>query len=265
MEGILRLDGPPSFQPTASPANRKKLTRSRSGCLSCRKRRKKCDGGHPVCQGCVRNRLICAWPAYNGLEDDLISQRNGTSNLQPDHPAERQAPSNLSQASCTPEAVTSSPFFPVDSPLGHYTPSASRPSEPVLRINRVEPPLRTPWRTLPAWLLQNDPDVLSQRLYHNFVSSTSVWLGTLTRPLNPYTTTLLPMAVTDDAIFHAILAISGSHLSVSEQRAVVPARTHYAIALRSAKYSVTQIASGDHAKVLHLVVLLLALCHFEVS
>lgn len=36
--------------------------RSKSGCLTCRNRKKKCDELRPSCQGCRRNFLECIWP-----------------------------------------------------------------------------------------------------------------------------------------------------------------------------------------------------------
>lgn len=45
--------------------SRKKLktTRSRTGCLTCRKRKKKCDELlYPVCQNCECKNLQCSWP-----------------------------------------------------------------------------------------------------------------------------------------------------------------------------------------------------------
>ncbi|KOC17061.1 AMP-binding enzyme [Aspergillus flavus AF70] len=36
--------------------------RSKDGCLTCRRRKKKCDERHPTCTGCHRNHLTCQWP-----------------------------------------------------------------------------------------------------------------------------------------------------------------------------------------------------------
>ena len=36
-------------------------TRSRSGCLNCRRRKRKCDERRPTCQGCVRRKETCEW------------------------------------------------------------------------------------------------------------------------------------------------------------------------------------------------------------
>ncbi|KAB8207780.1 fungal-specific transcription factor domain-containing protein [Aspergillus parasiticus] len=49
------------------PSMGKVSTRSRTGCLTCRRRKKKCDERHPVCSGCDRNRLPCGW-----VSNDLV-------------------------------------------------------------------------------------------------------------------------------------------------------------------------------------------------
>lgn len=38
------------------------ILRVRTGCLTCRVRKKKCDERKPVCTGCSRNHLTCHWP-----------------------------------------------------------------------------------------------------------------------------------------------------------------------------------------------------------
>ncbi|KAM3165236.1 Zn(2)-C6 fungal-type domain-containing protein [Lachancea thermotolerans] len=38
--------------------------RSKSGCFTCRHRRKKCDEVRPRCGGCTRNMLDCSWPSF---------------------------------------------------------------------------------------------------------------------------------------------------------------------------------------------------------
>lgn len=37
--------------------------RSKDGCQTCRRRKKKCDEARPTCSGCLRNNLPCQWPA----------------------------------------------------------------------------------------------------------------------------------------------------------------------------------------------------------
>lgn len=47
---------------STKPAGFFPKTRSRTGCFTCRKRKKKCDECYPVCSGCARNFLCCVWP-----------------------------------------------------------------------------------------------------------------------------------------------------------------------------------------------------------
>ncbi|ODA77347.1 hypothetical protein RJ55_06975 [Drechmeria coniospora] len=39
------------------------IIRSRTGCFTCRRRKKKCSEEKPICSGCRRNKLDCRWPA----------------------------------------------------------------------------------------------------------------------------------------------------------------------------------------------------------
>lgn len=47
--------------------------RSNTGCLSCRRRRKKCDERRPSCKACARNFLECIWPHRSGKQRLNIS------------------------------------------------------------------------------------------------------------------------------------------------------------------------------------------------
>lgn len=49
-------------QPAQQQQQRKKITRTKTGCLCCRRRKKKCDELKPGCSGCLRNNLQCVYP-----------------------------------------------------------------------------------------------------------------------------------------------------------------------------------------------------------
>ncbi|KAL3483594.1 fungal Zn binuclear cluster domain-containing protein [Aspergillus germanicus] len=89
---ILRL-------PTAMPCSAK--LRTRTGCLQCRKRRKKCDEVRPRCSGCTRNSLACEWPAGDNQLPDGRSQRWMTRAV---------AASGLSSIQLPPPIMTPAPF-----------------------------------------------------------------------------------------------------------------------------------------------------------
>ncbi|KAF7177422.1 hypothetical protein CNMCM7691_005627 [Aspergillus felis] len=48
--------------PTIRSASKEKLTRSRTGCSACRKKRVECDGNSPTCDNCARSGLPCDGP-----------------------------------------------------------------------------------------------------------------------------------------------------------------------------------------------------------
>ncbi|KAF5989447.1 C6 transcription factor [Fusarium bulbicola] len=55
---------PSPTNPTPNPSSMRPvpIIRSRTGCFTCRKRKKKCDESKPICSGCKRNKLDCVWP-----------------------------------------------------------------------------------------------------------------------------------------------------------------------------------------------------------
>ncbi|EFR03756.1 hypothetical protein MGYG_06755 [Nannizzia gypsea CBS 118893] len=81
-----------------SAANRMKRDvkrRTKTGCLTCRKRRIKCDERHPVCRNCEKSKRDCL--GY----DPVFRSQPGPSSLQPApiaHPSLQVAPQNPHQA-----------------------------------------------------------------------------------------------------------------------------------------------------------------------
>jgi hypothetical protein len=82
---------------------------------------------------------------------------------------------------------------------------------------------------------------------------------------NPFLTYVLPLAQQSDAFLHVVLAISASHLSYDGHNSHAHALSHYAVALREAKYLITEHGNGTRFNPLELMILLLLLCNFEVS
>ncbi|KAF9886613.1 hypothetical protein FE257_011253 [Aspergillus nanangensis] len=64
--------------------------RTKSGCLTCRIRRKKCDEESKTCRACRRNRLTCIWESDKvpsaGKSNALVSQKNSEAHIEiPSH------------------------------------------------------------------------------------------------------------------------------------------------------------------------------------
>lgn len=51
-------------------------TRSKSGCLTCRYRRKKCDERKPNCSSCARSEVKCDWPSFHVIEASSTTARD---------------------------------------------------------------------------------------------------------------------------------------------------------------------------------------------
>lgn len=72
-------------------------SRCRTGCLTCRRRRKKCDeSSYPRCKNCLSNKLLCTWPEVvieaknkklssdkDSLDDELLTPSTLGSNSSP--------------------------------------------------------------------------------------------------------------------------------------------------------------------------------------
>lgn len=51
---------------------KKKITRTKTGCFCCRRRKKKCDERKPACSGCLRNNLQCVYPTEEELKKSSV-------------------------------------------------------------------------------------------------------------------------------------------------------------------------------------------------
>jgi hypothetical protein len=209
-----------------SPVKRQRV---KTGCLPCRQRRKKCDEIQPICTGCTRNHLICAW----SLDARLKQRATAT-----DKNGAKPATSKL----CTSSGATSRPCF------------KARPRHP---DGTLLSQLSNSW----GGMVVKSGD---QRLLQHYIENTSRRLSAIEDEHCPFTNILVSMAFCENAVLHGLIALSASHLSFKEEAVVFDARSHYAICLRSVKYEITRVVSGDEERVLPLFTLLMLLCLFEI-
>ncbi|KAJ5899058.1 hypothetical protein N7495_003802, partial [Penicillium taxi] len=93
--------------------------RTKTGCLTCRKRRIKCDEGHPVCRNCVKSKRDCM-----GYDPVFRPQASTPSVIQPAAP--NPPPSLVVNPQGPP--ISSTPSYP-SAPPG-YMPASSQPFTP---------------------------------------------------------------------------------------------------------------------------------------
>ncbi|KAH7039575.1 fungal-specific transcription factor domain-containing protein [Microdochium trichocladiopsis] len=210
-----------------SQRNTPRFRRSKTGCRTCRLRRKKCGEQRPVCEGCRRNHLLCSWPGRPAPEEESgVPDGPGMHALAAiaARPGPRQTAAPASMAS-----------LPTVSNFVHR------------------------WNEIGSLDEVGKAKVLLQ----HYICSTASRLTT-GKGNNPYLSLVLPFAEQHWDILHALLAISASHLSYTDPAYAYPTKSHYAVALRAAKNHVTTVGRGQHDEAIRLLVLLVLLCHFEV-
>ncbi|KAF2171171.1 hypothetical protein M409DRAFT_63549 [Zasmidium cellare ATCC 36951] len=114
----------PSLGAQQMPGGRHKKEikrRTKTGCLTCRKRRIKCDEGHPTCRNCQKSKRECL--GY----DPIFKQQPGPANIQPAPVGNPPPPAN---PSAPPTTVPSNPYqtpqsFPGTG--GTFIPAAGAP------------------------------------------------------------------------------------------------------------------------------------------
>lgn len=155
--------------------------RSRLGCLTCRRRKKKCDEVKPICTACLRNNLGCLWPAPDPPQRGIAAR----SNL-------RQQTSDHGYAS-EPEPNA----WALHSDNVHHD----------LRLGIVPPSLAN---IIFPGSVASGPE--TWRLLDHYLRDTANRLGCLQDGQNPFLRTVLPAALQDELLMHSILAISGVHM-----------------------------------------------------
>ncbi|GMM27763.1 hypothetical protein DAMA08_004790 [Martiniozyma asiatica (nom. inval.)] len=113
---------------------KKKITRTKSGCFCCRKRKKKCDEQKPACSGCIRNNLECVYPDMEHIHKS--SARKVKKSIKQDEKVAAFILSEMSRVNHSFEKIPTSPCQPSMS-----TPSSGTSSP---QHSDIESPLTSP-------------------------------------------------------------------------------------------------------------------------
>lgn len=211
--------------------------RTSPGCLPCKRRRKRCDLGKPICIGCQRNFLICAWntAVENSCGDLASSTRIPTAHG-------HQEKLNVAQTGRggTDQGLSYQSFS--------STPIAALQAYPNTTLHLI---LKRPG---------------SQFLFSHFINRTAPAVSTLSQGANPFLQILLPVAMRSDMVLQGILALSGIHCLEEECDSYSQSTwEHYAQALRALKYGLTKFTALDKGLALPLSICTLLFCFMEVQ
>ncbi|KAF3356788.1 putative transcriptional regulatory protein [Verticillium dahliae VDG1] len=134
-DGTISSLSPSSPLSISIPRSKPKKKRTRTGCLNCRRKKRKCDEAHPACGGCARRREVCRW----GLKVTFRDENAQT--ICRDHPsmkAPKRRPKGFEILDVTDEVIREyhNPIdFEVDSEEGESPRCQAVPS-PVRRRNQ---------------------------------------------------------------------------------------------------------------------------------
>lgn len=196
---------------------RAKITRTHTGCLTCKKRRRKCDETRPRCSDCRRLCLDCKYakPAVHQSE-----------NLQPlKEPIDQDSLSMVITPILEVEAFEKNildfdgdivtEMFDSDDweALMEHSPLISHQGAPSYTSNSGSPPISLPELSLVAISTAPDLSVDEDKslLNHYMKVVASVLSRRDDRRTNPYLSKVLPIALQNQLVMNAVLALSASH------------------------------------------------------
>lgn len=105
-------------------------------------------------------------------------------------------------------------------------------------------------------------------LLSHYLRETAGCIGMPPLANNPYVTILLPLGYADDLLMHALLAVSGAHLTYREPDSVELAAAtelHYSRLVAQLRFEFSHLRENDIEKQERLLRVLLVACHYEVS
>ncbi|KAK7883576.1 hypothetical protein LTR67_011074 [Exophiala xenobiotica] len=228
------------------PAQRAQHKRSKSGCLACRLRRKKCDEQKPICKGCKRQRLICSWHGDSESGAQL-----------PDFAWRKRLKAGffVSQSSPTVRDEQSSKAV---LPAALQAESSSGDSDKESHPNHLA-------RRLSAFPGKISDMPLFSLLLRHYICKTANTLVGREAPNNPLLSDALSIAYSNPLVMHALLAVSGMHFQHKNFSPEVQLVTYkyYGVVLTGLKYSLTHWVAGSHGETLHLLLIAMMMCLYE--
>ena len=244
----------------------KSSIRTKTGCLTCRRRRKKCDETRPACQGCRRNFLCCQWPSESGSSGAPRARRSQKlPYARPRTPDIGRDPAMI--------VIFGDDSAPYNDESHSAGTNGSSSTHKTPQGRKVECARTTPWGS--PWLSRisttgetlGTPHALL--LLQHYLEDTSTFLVAKSRSYNPYVGLIVPLAHSDDLIMNAILALSGTQLAFKtpeNEDIQVVTRRHYSYTLQKLSVAVAdESICTDIQATLRLILVLLVLCYVEVS
>ncbi|CAF3459910.1 unnamed protein product [Fusarium graminearum] len=246
---------PTNPTPSTSGMRPMPIIRSRTGCFTCRKRKKKCDESKPICSGCKRNKLDCIWPEPAPTSNAKVSTAtNSTRVARPSFGASSTG-SQTSIASSIRHSQDPDHELEQHDPHSVTDPPSSESGLP-LNGNIIMPMSMLP-----------EQGHHSYELLSYYLARTANSMGNGSTDVNPFISKLIPLAFSKPLVLQLILAQSAAHRQASAERhpSDEVAQRYYTDSLRMFRNVVDEYVSGNAENTLVLTVGSLIMCLTEVA
>lgn len=294
------LAGPPSAPVTKTPVfgaapfpkrHRPYYSRRKTGCQTCRGRRKKCDERKPVCLGCQRNKLQCSWSEQ--FPSSTVDEANtpGTAMVVvtgPEENARGHARDRLSLGGdggslCAraSEETTADGALEADAGVD-TTVSSITPSEPPVEddagdLAALVPRRDEAWHVVSPPISSSIPPALSfiptalsltptsNVLLSHYLGKTCNTMASRPPRSTILITHVVPQMFADELLMHVVLAMSGTHLDFRHEATFELRKAtslHYGQALRSLRQNLHRAGEVD---TMRLALIMILLCYLEVG
>ncbi|KAF4806900.1 Zinc cluster transcription factor CZF1 [Colletotrichum siamense] len=178
------------------------ITRQRRGCLTCRRRKKKCHEQYPFCSHCLRLNLVCRW-------EEPREVTVGTESFK-----------STSSVGSANSILSSGPHLVDINRLGVYALPKHGPS--------------------PCGGAGEDDLISSRRMMLRYYTTSLVFMLTNNLHNNCFLSVLLPMAFECPSLMYALAASSSAHLALQDDIFQVRALQHRGNAMAELKSSITK-------------------------
>ncbi|KAH7157780.1 fungal-specific transcription factor domain-containing protein [Dactylonectria estremocensis] len=267
------------------------IIRSRTGCFTCRRRKKKCNEEKPICSGCKRNKLECHWPAessnsptsqkrdaaaagsgVNPPQSSRLSFATSTSSESQQHPHPVQDDQQRQRRDAPQSQPQQQLQFALD-------PELQLDPEPTIVLvdalaltiasgSNTEPqPFLAAGIPMPIPMLPQQHGHDSYELLSYYLARTANSMGNGSTDVNPFIAKLIPLGFSNPLVLQLILAQSAAHRQASAERQPTDqiAQRYYTDSLRMFRNVVSEYVSGKEENTLVLTVGSLILCLTEVA
>jgi hypothetical protein len=254
-----------------------RIVRVRTGCWTCRRRKKKCDETRPICGGCRRNDLGCSWPAsVPGRSNSVAQDVTNTERAEKRQPSLELGDLDGMQAPARPASRHSSS----SSGSGGQSVTAGKGAEDAMQddiidrrtsvgsVTSIDNSLSTiPFANLVPRTMSMLPgyDADSYQLLSHYLSTTADCMANGSTPLNPFLVQIVPLAFSSDLLLQLVITQSAAHRAFRRRDdSDAIAHSHYTKAIQLFRHGVTEFIEGKEPNPLMLLVGALLMCFTEV-